>query len=81
MNYATSFIPLLWTPSQNTTSRMHLKNGRRAGSGAYARKGTTSSVMVASMPEVSFEQIAAPVPEIMDGSLYVYDSAFHISYS
>jgi hypothetical protein len=24
-----------WTPSQNTTSRMHLKNGRSAKNGAY----------------------------------------------
>jgi hypothetical protein len=30
------------------------KNGRRAGNGAYTRKGTTSSVMVASSPKVSF---------------------------
>jgi hypothetical protein len=31
----------------NTTSRMHLKNGRSAGNGAYAQKGITSRVMVA----------------------------------
>jgi hypothetical protein len=30
------------------------KNSRRAGNGVYARKGTTSWVMVASRPEVSF---------------------------
>jgi hypothetical protein len=30
------------------------KNGRSAGNGAYARKGTTSRVMVASRPKVSF---------------------------
>jgi hypothetical protein len=27
-------------------------------------------MMVASKPEVSFDQVAAPVLEIMDGSLY-----------
>jgi hypothetical protein len=36
------------------------KNGRRAGNGAYERKGTTSRVMVANRAKVS---------EIMDGSL------------
>jgi hypothetical protein len=30
------------------------KNGRRTGNGAYEQKGTTSRVMVASRPEVSF---------------------------
>jgi hypothetical protein len=30
------------------------KNGRHAGNGTYARKGTTSRVMVASRPKVSF---------------------------
>jgi hypothetical protein len=34
--------------------RMHLQNGRSAGNGAYAWKGTTSKVMVASRPKVSF---------------------------
>jgi hypothetical protein len=29
-------------------------NGRSAGNGAYARKGTTSRVMVPSRPKVSF---------------------------
>jgi hypothetical protein len=44
-----------WTPSQNkTTSRMHLKHGRRAGNGAYAQKSSTASVMIASRPKVSF---------------------------
>jgi hypothetical protein len=33
------------------------------------RKGTISRVMVASRPKVSFDQMAAPVPEIMGGSL------------
>jgi hypothetical protein len=32
------------------------KNGRSAENGAYARKGTTSRLMVASMPKVSFDQ-------------------------
>jgi hypothetical protein len=30
------------------------QNGRSAGNGAYARKGTTSRVMVAIRPKVSF---------------------------
>jgi hypothetical protein len=30
-----------------------LKNGRSAGNGAYAQKGTISRVMVASRPKVS----------------------------
>jgi hypothetical protein len=30
------------------------KNGRSAGNGAYARKGTSSRVMVASRPKISF---------------------------
>jgi hypothetical protein len=33
---------------------MHLKNGRSARNGAYARKWTTSMMMVASQPKVSF---------------------------
>jgi hypothetical protein len=45
---------------------MHLNNGRSAGNAAYARKGTTSRVVVARGPKVSFDQTAAPVPEIMD---------------
>jgi hypothetical protein len=35
-------------------SRMHLKSGRNAGNGAYMRKRTSSRVMVASRPKVSF---------------------------
>jgi hypothetical protein len=40
--------------SQNTTSRMHLKNIRSVGKGAYVRKRTTSRVMVASRPKIKF---------------------------
>jgi hypothetical protein len=50
----------------DTTSRMHLQNGRSTGSGAYTWKGTTSRVMVASRPKIGSDQIAASVPEIMD---------------
>jgi hypothetical protein len=46
------------------------KNTRNTGNDAYMQKGTTSRVMVASRHKVSFYQIAALVPEIMDGSLY-----------
>jgi hypothetical protein len=45
------------------------KNGRSAGNDPYARKGTTTGVMVASRPKVIFDQMATPVPEIIDGSL------------
>jgi hypothetical protein len=48
-----------------------LKNGRSAGNGAYARKGTISRVMVASRLKVSFYHRAASVPKIIDVSLYM----------
>jgi hypothetical protein len=44
---------------------MHLKNGRSSGNGAYVQKGITSRVMVVSTKLV-FDQMAAPIPEIMD---------------
>jgi hypothetical protein len=50
------------------------KNGRRAGNGSCVWKGGYSRVMMASRPKVSFDQMAAPVPEIMAGSLYKYCS-------
>jgi hypothetical protein len=37
----------------NTTSRMHLKHSRSAGSGVYAQKGTLLRVMIASMHKVN----------------------------
>jgi hypothetical protein len=43
-----------WTPPQNKTSRIHLKIGRSAGNGTYARKRNTWRVMAASRPNVSF---------------------------
>jgi hypothetical protein len=43
-----------WTPSQNTASRMHLTNGRSARNYAYAWKGITSRVIVASRPKINF---------------------------
>jgi hypothetical protein len=46
------------------------RNGRSCGNGAYARKGTTSNVMVASMSKVSFCQDDSTIPEIMDYFLY-----------
>jgi hypothetical protein len=42
------------------------KNAGSAGKNAYMWKGTTSRVMLASRPKVSFDQMTAPVPEIMD---------------
>jgi hypothetical protein len=46
------------------------KNYRRAGNGEHARKGTISRVMLDSRPKVSFDQMAAPGLEIMNGSLW-----------
>jgi hypothetical protein len=46
------------------------RNGRSAGIGACALKGTTSRVFVTSRPKVSVDQMAVPVPEIMDYNLY-----------
>jgi hypothetical protein len=45
------------------------KNDRSTGKSVYARKGTTLRVKMASRHKV-FDQMAAPVLEIMDGSLY-----------
>jgi hypothetical protein len=52
-----------WTPSQNMTSRMYLKNGKSA------REGTTLRVMVVSRPKSVFDQMAAPGLEITS---YIY---------
>jgi hypothetical protein len=49
---------------------MRLKYGRSTGDSAYARKGTTSRVIVASRSKVSFDQMPTPASEIMDGSLF-----------
>jgi hypothetical protein len=47
----------------------HIKDAFQKGSsaenGAYKQKGTISMVLVASRPEVCFDQTAAPNPEIM----------------
>jgi hypothetical protein len=51
---------------------MHLKTVRSAGNGACALKGTTSRLMMARRPKVSFDQTAAPVPKIMDCSFYTF---------
>jgi hypothetical protein len=45
---------------------MHLKSGRSAENGAYTWKGATSRVMVATKLKLTFGQMAAPGPEIMD---------------
>jgi hypothetical protein len=37
-------------------------------------EGTTSRLIVVSRSKVSFDRMAAPGPEIMDGSLYVVPS-------
>jgi hypothetical protein len=54
----------------NTTSRTHLKDERISG------KRTTSGVMVASRPKVTFDQMSAAVLKIMDGCLYVINGMF-----
>jgi hypothetical protein len=54
-----------------------VKNGTSSGNGAYVQKETTSRVMAANMPKVSFDQMAAPVPEFMDDFLY-YDSCLSV---
>jgi hypothetical protein len=41
------------------------KKWQSAGNGAYARKGTTSRVIVAVGPKLVFDQMAAPVPKIV----------------
>jgi hypothetical protein len=43
-----------------------VKNARSAGNSAYARTGIALRLMVASRHKVSFDQMAALVPEIMD---------------
>jgi hypothetical protein len=50
----------------NTSYRNILRNGRRAGNGTYARKRATLRIMVASRPELSFNQMTVAVPKIMD---------------
>jgi hypothetical protein len=52
----------------NTTSRMHLKQGRSSGNGAYMQEGEFSRVIMDNRPKTIFDQMAAPVPEIMDSS-------------
>jgi hypothetical protein len=48
-----------------------LKNGRSAGNSAYAQKGTTLRVMLASRPKVSFCQVGSTSPGSY-GWLFVY---------
>jgi hypothetical protein len=45
---------------------MHFKNGGSTANGAYVQKEIISMAVVASRPRVNFDQMAAPVPEIMD---------------
>jgi hypothetical protein len=48
---------------------MHSKSGRRAENVTYSRKGTTSGWWWEVGTTLVFDQMAAPVPEIMDGCL------------
>jgi hypothetical protein len=54
------------------TSRMNFKNSRSAGNGAHMWKGTTLKVIVTGRPKLVFDQRAAPVPEITDGSIFLH---------
>jgi hypothetical protein len=56
-----------WTLSQNTTSKMDLKNDKTLG---YARKVITSNVLVTNRPQVSFDQLGARVPELWIWVIY-----------
>jgi hypothetical protein len=62
---------LWWTPSQNTTSRINLKMAEALGKvhtrGREQFRGCWWSVDL----KLIFDQMTAPVPEIMDGSLYI----------
>jgi hypothetical protein len=42
------------------------KNGRSTGNVKYLWKGTTLRVIAASSPKLFFDQMAAPVPDIME---------------
>jgi hypothetical protein len=46
-----------------------LKNSRSAGYCAYSCKGTFLSLLITTMPKVSFYWMEAPVPKILDCSL------------
>jgi hypothetical protein len=47
---------------------MHLKIGRSAGNDVYVQKGTIVRVVGPVGPKLVLDQMAAPVPEIMDTS-------------
>jgi hypothetical protein len=47
---------------------MHLTNSRSAGNGAYVWNGSTSRWWWPLGPNLSFDQMAALAPEIMDSS-------------
>jgi hypothetical protein len=49
-----------------------IKNGRSAGNCKYARKGPLRGLWWAVGPKLVFDQLEAPVPEIMDAYLYVH---------
>jgi hypothetical protein len=67
-----------WTPSQNMTSRMHLKNGRSTGNCACTWKGTTLRMIMASRPKVSFWPDGSISPGNY-GRFFVLSSANKIS--
>jgi hypothetical protein len=69
-----------WTPSQNTTSKMHLEHSRSTGNSAYMQKGTTLRVMVASKPKVSFWPDGSTSPR-NDEWLFAYTSKYWVYYS
>jgi hypothetical protein len=52
------------------------KSGRSSGNCIYPRKGTTSRRWCPEGQKLVFDRMAAPVPEIMAGSLYL--DYFHL---
>jgi hypothetical protein len=73
-----------WTPSQNTISRMQFKMAETLGTVDTRRRGLLRGWWWPVGPKLIFEQTAAPVPEIIDSSLYAlpFNHCFiHSSYS
>jgi hypothetical protein len=60
-----------WTPSQNTTSRIHFKMSETLGTVHTRGRGLLRRWWWPDRPKVSFDQMAAPVPEIKDSTLYI----------
>jgi hypothetical protein len=53
-------------PQKTRLSRWIFESGRRARKFGYMRKGTTLRVLVATRPKLVFDQMAAPITELID---------------